>query len=247
MILASLTSAFVAALAPMLLAAGDSTAPRLSGAPTTLAVAAPAPRRDSAATPAKTKTPPPTPAILGVVAVAPTIAHPASSSAPTTVNAPAAWLAMPVSVAANGRRFFGTADSLLVEKAAHRLTLFRDGMPVVSYAVALGRNPVGQKVRAGDYRTPEGLYHIDARNPGSRYHLGLHVSYPNVQDLARAHALGVSTGGDIMIHGLPNGQGSVGAAHREYDWTNGCVAVTDEEIEEIWSSVPVGTPVRIVP
>jgi murein L,D-transpeptidase YafK len=154
---------------------------------------------------------------------------------------------MPLSVAANGRRFFGTADSILVEKGAHRLTLFREGLPVVSYRVALGKNPSGHKERAGDFRTPEGLYHIDARNPNSRFHLGLHVSYPNAQDVARARATGVPTGGDIMIHGLPNGQGQVGAAHRQYDWTNGCVAVTDEEIEEIWSSVPVGTPVRIVP
>jgi hypothetical protein len=241
MILASMTSALVGALAPMLLAAGDSTAPRPTGTSTTLAVASTAaPRRDSAATPAKT------PAISGVVAIAPAIAHPAAP-APTAIKAPSEWLPIPLSVAANGRRFFGTADSILVQKGAHRLTLFRGGMPVVTYAVALGRNPVGQKERAGDYRTPEGLYHIDGRNPGSRYHLGLHVSYPNAQDVARARTLGVSTGGDIMIHGLPNGQGSVGTAHRAYDWTNGCVAVTDEEIEEIWSSVPVGTPVRIVP
>jgi lipoprotein-anchoring transpeptidase ErfK/SrfK len=239
MILASLTSAVVGALAPMLLAAGDSTAPRPTGAPITLAAAS-APRRDSAATPAKT------PAPSGVVAVATSIAHPATP-APTAIKAPSAWMPMPLSVAANGRRFFGTADSILVQKGAHRLTLFRDGIPVVTYAVALGKNPVGQKVKAGDYRTPEGLYFIDARNPASRYHLGLHVSYPNAQDVARARAMGVSTGGDIMIHGLPNGQGAVGAAHREYDWTNGCVEVTDEEIEEIWSSVPVGTPVRIIP
>ena len=245
MILASLTSAVLGALAPMLVAAGDSTASRPAGTPrpTTVATATSpaAPGRDSVATPAKAPSP------MGIVAIAPTIAKPFAGTAPTTIAAPSEWLAMPLSVAANGRRFFGTADSILVEKGAHRLTLFREGMPVVSYRVALGQNPVGHKARAGDKRTPEGLYHIDARNPNSRFHLGLHVSYPNAQDVARARAEGVSTGGDIMIHGLPNGQGAVGTAHRQYDWTNGCVAVTDEEIEEIWSSVPVGTPVRIVP
>jgi murein L,D-transpeptidase YafK len=119
-------------------------------------------------------------------------------------------------------------------------------MPVVSYSVALGKNPSGQKSKAGDYRTPEGLYHIDARNPNSRFHLALHVSYPNADDVARARARGISTGGDIMIHGLPNGQGTAGVTHRNYDWTNGCVAVTDQEIEEIWNAVPVGTPIRIM-
>jgi hypothetical protein len=239
MILASLTSALLGALAPVLLAASDSTIVRPAGTPSSRATTVSAPRRDSVASPKA-------PATLGVVALAPAIAHPVTGR-PATLGLPDESLAVPLGFATNGRRFFGTVDSLRVEKGAHRLTLFREGMAVVSYSVALGRNPQGHKERAGDYRTPEGLYHIDARNPYSRYHLGLHVSYPNADDVARARTLGVSTGGDIMIHGLPNGQGAVGAAHRQYDWTNGCVAVTDEEIEEIWSSVPVGTPVRILP
>jgi murein L,D-transpeptidase YafK len=100
---------------------------------------------------------------------------------------------------------------------------------------------------AGDRRTPEGLFYIEDRNPNSRFHLSLRISYPDAAHRARAEALGVSPGGDIMIHGLPNGQGKIGAAHRAYDWTNGCVALTDEEIEELWNTVPIGTPVEIKP
>jgi murein L,D-transpeptidase YafK len=139
------------------------------------------------------------------------------------------------------------ADSIVVEKSEHRLTLFAGGEAVGRYVVALGKIPVGAKTEQGDLRTPEGLYHIDARNPNSRFHRALHISYPNDVDRARAAARGLEPGGDVMIHGLPNGQGQVGAAHRTYDWTNGCVAVTDQEIEEIWGAVPVGTPVRIKP
>jgi murein L,D-transpeptidase YafK len=139
------------------------------------------------------------------------------------------------------------ADSLVVEKSLRRLTLWAGGLPVRTYDVALGGNPAGHKERKGDRRTPEGLYHIDARNPNSKFHLGLHVSYPNAQDVARARALGVEPGGDIMLHGLPNGQGGVGPVHRTWDWTNGCVAVTNREIEELFSAVPVGTPIRFLP
>jgi murein L,D-transpeptidase YafK len=139
------------------------------------------------------------------------------------------------------------ADSIVVEKAAHRLTLYHHGALVRSYLVALGQRPVGDKVRLGDMRTPEGLFHIEARNPNSRYHLALRISYPDAEHRARASALGVSPGGDIMIHGLPDRQASVGAAHRDFDWTEGCIAVTNEEIEEIWGAVPVGTPIHIKP
>ena len=139
------------------------------------------------------------------------------------------------------------ADSLVLEKRSHRLTLYGDGVPLREYLVALGPDPVGDKQRAGDGRTPEGLFRIDGRNPESRYHLSLHISYPDAAHLARARALGVSPGGDIMIHGLPNGEEAVGAAHREEDWTEGCVAVTDQEIEEIWRLVPDRTPIRIEP
>jgi len=138
-------------------------------------------------------------------------------------------------------------DAVLVEKAARRLTLLSGGSPVRTYAIALGSQPVGPKTQKGDDRTPEGTYLIDGRNYNSVYHLSLHISYPNAADRVRAAALAVDPGGDIMIHGLPNGSGWVGAAHRERDWTHGCIAVTDSEIEEIVRLVPVGTPVQIRP
>jgi murein L,D-transpeptidase YafK len=141
----------------------------------------------------------------------------------------------------------GLVDSIVVEKKAHTLTLFRDGKPVHTYLVALGSKPLGDKLRAGDNRTPEGIFYIDARQPNSKYHLALHISYPDAAHRARSQAAGAEPGGDIMIHGLPNGLGRAGASHRINDWTNGCVALTDEEIEQIWSVVPIGTPVEIKP
>ncbi|MES2177159.1 MAG: L,D-transpeptidase family protein [Gemmatimonadota bacterium] len=141
----------------------------------------------------------------------------------------------------------GLVDSIVVEKKAHKLTLFRDGKPTRTYLIALGGNPVGDKLKAGDRRTPEGIFFIDERQPNSRYHLALHISYPDAAHRARSQAIGAEPGGDIMIHGLPNGMGAAGATHRQADWTNGCVALTDQEIEEIWSVVPIGTPVEIKP
>ena len=138
-------------------------------------------------------------------------------------------------------------DLVLIEKAARRLTLLSGGTLVRTYAVALGSQPVGPKIQQGDDRTPEGSYVIDGRNYQSAYHLALHISYPNAVDRDRAATLGVNPGGDIMIHGLPNGFGWVGSAHRERDWTRGCIAVTDSEIEEIAGLVPDGTPVEIRP
>jgi murein L,D-transpeptidase YafK len=141
----------------------------------------------------------------------------------------------------------GNVDAVLVEKAARRLTLMSSGGTVRTYRVALGREPVGPKVREGDNRTPEGSYIIDRRNPSSAFHLALHVSYPNPSDVKRAAALGVSPGADIMIHGIRNGLGWLGPAHRLLDWTRGCIAVTDAEIQEIARLVPDGTPVEIRP
>jgi len=139
------------------------------------------------------------------------------------------------------------ADSIVVEKSHHRLSLYYRGMLLRSYLVALGQQPKGDKVRIGDNRTPEGIFRIQARNPQSRYHRALKISYPDAAHIARARALGVQPGGDIMIHGLPARQAWVGAAHRDFDWTEGCIAVTNKEIEEIWSVVPVGTPIQIKP
>ena len=139
------------------------------------------------------------------------------------------------------------ADRIVVEKSARTLTLFRVTTPLKVYRVALGSAPVGPKREEGDHRTPEGFYTIDRRKADSDFHLALHISYPNEDDAARAAARGVLAGSDIMIHGLPNGSGWIGALHRRKDWTDGCVAVTDQEIEEIWRAVPDGTTVEIRP
>ena len=111
--------------------------------------------------------------------------------------------------------------------------------------MALGSGGLGAKEREGDERTPEGNYVIDSKNEHSQFHLALHVSYPNAADRAHAAKLRVSPGGAIMIHGLPPKFAWMGAAHQQFDWTSGCIAVTDPEMDEIWRLVPVGTPVEI--
>jgi len=141
----------------------------------------------------------------------------------------------------------GTADKILIEKNARLLTLISKGEVLKTYKIALGGNPIGAKERQGDNKTPEGTYIIDSRNRDSRYHRSLHISYPNERDKKRARELGVSPGGDIMIHGIKNGFSWVGDAHAEVDWTKGCIAVTDEEIEEIDKLAPNGTVVDIRP
>jgi tetratricopeptide (TPR) repeat protein len=141
----------------------------------------------------------------------------------------------------------GPADKVLIEKKERRLTLISKGEVLKTYKIALGGNPEDPKERQGDHKTPEGSYFIDARNKNSDYHLSLHISYPNEGDKQRAKELGVSPGGDIMIHGIKNGFSWVGDAHTEADWTKGCIAVTDEEIEEIEKLVPNGTLVEIRP
>jgi tetratricopeptide (TPR) repeat protein len=141
----------------------------------------------------------------------------------------------------------GPADKVLIEKSERRLTLMSKSTVLKSYQIALGGNPNGPKERQGDNKTPEGIYTIDSRNKGSQYHLSLHISYPNEKDKKRAKQRGVSPGGDIMIHGIKNGLSWVGELHTEVDWTKGCIAVTDEEIEEIEKLVPNGTIVEIRP
>jgi murein L,D-transpeptidase YafK len=139
------------------------------------------------------------------------------------------------------------ADSIVVEKGKRTLTLYQTGIPVRTYRIALGGQPVGDKVKRGDGRTPEGVYRIDYKNDQSKYHLALHVSYPDAAHLHQAKKLGVSPGGDIMVHGLPPVYKSVGAAQAEVDWTEGCIAVTDAEIDEIFTAVPKGAPIQIKP
>lgn len=138
-------------------------------------------------------------------------------------------------------------DHLRLEKAKRRLTAYTGGKAVRVYLVALGADPVGRKEVEGDMRTPEGLYAINDKNPQSAYHLNLGISYPNAADSERAKALGKSPGSDIKIHGLAPEYADIGQAHRLTDWTYGCVAVTNEEIEELFARTPVGTPIEIVP
>jgi len=139
------------------------------------------------------------------------------------------------------------ADKIVISKSAHTLTLLNHGEAVRIYKIAIGRHPLGPKNRAGDHKTPEGSYVIDGKKNQSRFHLALHLSYPNQVDRELAQKANVNPGSDIEIHGLENGLGWIGSLQREIDWTDGCIAVTNPEIEEIWNAVAVGTPVDIRP
>jgi murein L,D-transpeptidase YafK len=139
------------------------------------------------------------------------------------------------------------ADKVVVSKKEHTLELFDHGKLLKKYKVALGSEPAGRKERQGDHKTPEGIYVLDRRNEHSQFYRSLHVSYPNAEDRALAQRAGVDPGGDIMVHGLPNGFGWIGSGHRMRDWTDGCIAVTNEEMDEIWRTVPDGTPIEIKP
>jgi murein L,D-transpeptidase YafK len=150
----------------------------------------------------------------------------------------------PVAVAQNPK---SSVDRLVVYKSERKLVLLSDGKEVRSYKVALGGEPVGPKGRQGDHRTPEGVYVLDSRNPNSHFYKAFHISYPNARDIAVAKKLGVSPGGDIMLHGLPKEYAWVGKAHALHDWTDGCVAVANGEMDEIWKLVRVGTPIEIKP
>ncbi|MBM3274270.1 MAG: L,D-transpeptidase family protein [Candidatus Sericytochromatia bacterium] len=137
------------------------------------------------------------------------------------------------------------AHLVAVEKGKHLLTLYRGNSAIATYSVALGQS--GAKAKEGDGKTPEGRYTIDWRNARSRFHRSLHISYPSAADRARASAIGNNPGGDIMIHGLPGHMAWLGPLHRTRDWTLGCIAVTNQEIEQIWRLVPDGTPIEIRP
>ena len=153
----------------------------------------------------------------------------------------------PVSSATSSTTKNLVADSMVLEKSHRQLTLYYQGQQVRKYGVALGKNPVGDKLRRGDGRTPEGLFFIEGHNPQSKYHLSLRISYPDAAHRISAAKRGESAGGDIMIHGLPKAFAMIGALHRQQDWTEGCVAVTNEEIEEIWRAVPDGARIFIKP
>jgi murein L,D-transpeptidase YafK len=139
------------------------------------------------------------------------------------------------------------AGLVIIEKSARTMKLKRGEEVLKTYQVALSSQPVGAKEREGDHKVPEGQYTVDAKNAHSQFHLALHISYPNAADRQRAKKLGVRPGGNIEIHGLGKNYGWVGTMHRQSDWTDGCIAVTNSEIEEIWQLVAVGTRVEIRP
>lgn len=138
-------------------------------------------------------------------------------------------------------------DRIVVDKSERLLSAFEGDRLVRRFSVALGRNPVGHKLRQGDARTPEGLYPIVAHNPASAFHLSLRLGYPTPEQVAAAAEAGVNPGGDIMIHGLPNATPWLGKAHRQSDWTLGCIALTNDEIEWLYEFTPVGAVVDIRP
>jgi murein L,D-transpeptidase YafK len=138
------------------------------------------------------------------------------------------------------------ATRIVVEKSAHKMSLFHDQTVLRVYEVSLGSGGPDAKMREGDRRTPEGRFVIDGRNTKSRFHRALHISYPTVAEVASAKARGDNPGGDVLIHGLRDGFGWIGTFHRTMDWTAGCIAVTDREMDEIWRVVPNGTPIEIV-
>ncbi len=138
-------------------------------------------------------------------------------------------------------------DSLVLNKQKRELIAYSAGKQVKKYRVSLGKNPIGHKNFEGDMKTPEGSYIINDKNPNSGYHRNLGISYPNEKDKEFAKSLGKSPGGDIKIHGLRNGTGFLGKFQRYKDWTLGCIAVTNAEIEELFDRVEIGTPIQINP
>lgn len=138
-------------------------------------------------------------------------------------------------------------DTILVEKQKHTLTVFHKDQPVKKYKIALGFSPKGHKLKEGDGRTPEGTYFITGKNPQSQFHLSLKLSYPSIEDQKKAKSKGLNPGGNIMIHGLAPHLQSKGKWHAMKDWTLGCIAVTNDEIEELFNLAEVGTKVVILP
>ena len=153
---------------------------------------------------------------------------------------------VPTAIAATAEEL-RPVDQVLVVKSERRLYLLRDGQPVRSYRVALGLNPLGRKERAGDFRTPEGRYLLDLRNATSDYFLSIHLSYPNDQDRQQARRRGWQPGGSIMIHGLPNWPKHPVDYYRSADWTDGCIALSNDDMLELWQLTRTNTPMEIRP
>ena len=139
------------------------------------------------------------------------------------------------------------ADYVLVNKSEKTLTLKIKGKVIKQYHVVFGANPKGHKIQEGDERTPEGEYILDYKKSDSSFYKAIHISYPNSKDKENAKKLGVNPGGAIMIHGQPNGYGWFSFVLQKFNWTDGCIAVKNNEMDEIWDSVKIGTPITIIP
>lgn len=138
-------------------------------------------------------------------------------------------------------------DYIKVDKSERKLMVYSSGRVVKAYKISLGKNPTGAKQYQGDNRTPEGIYYINAKNAKSIAYKNLGISYPNNKDRSGAKKLGKSAGGDIKIHGMMNGLGFIGCLHTFFDWTNGCIALTNSEIDELFKYIKIGTKIEIVP
>lgn len=152
-------------------------------------------------------------------------------------------LVLPVAVAMAAEK----ADLVLVNKTKARLYLVRRHKVLASFHVAFGANPRGHKQCEGDQRTPEGRYLLDFKKPDSAFHKAIHISYPNARDIARARRRGVNAGGAIMIHGQKNGLGWLAPITQRTNWTDGCIALTNEDMDAVWTAVEPGTPIEIRP
>lgn len=142
---------------------------------------------------------------------------------------------------------FPVADKVLVEKGKRQLHLLKDNQPFRTFKIALGVDPLGDKEQEGDQKTPEGLYHLDQRNPQSDFFLSIRISYPNSTDRSEAKRKGRDPGGQIMIHGQPNVPRYSSAYYSKEDWTNGCIAVSNSDMIDIWLMTPNNVPIEIVP
>lgn len=138
-------------------------------------------------------------------------------------------------------------DTIVVEKGKRKLHAYSKGILMKTYRISIGRNPKGDKEFEGDRKTPEGLYYINDKNPNSGYYKNLGISYPNKDDVDHAKVLGKKPGGLIKIHGLKKGRGWIGRLHLLKDWTFGCIALTNTEIDELYAAVKIGTPIEIRP
>ncbi len=139
------------------------------------------------------------------------------------------------------------ADYLLIIKSERKLYLLKEGEVLRSFKIALGLIPSGPKRREGDFKTPEGIYHLDARNSSSDFFLSIQISYPDAADVTRARAAAVDPGGQIMIHGQPNEPKYSESRYQTWDWTDGCIAVSNSDMVDIWLMTDAATPIEIRP